>query len=46
MHRTLVVKCHLRESSTLKSFAANRISVMYQNTRTLLYWQISKCTYM
>jgi hypothetical protein len=30
MHRTLVMKCHLRESSILKSFAANRVSMKYQ----------------
>jgi len=36
----------LRESSPLKSFAANGVSMKYQNTRSLLYWQITKSTYI
>jgi uncharacterized protein YpiB (UPF0302 family) len=46
MHRTIVMKGHLRESGTLNSFAANRVSMKYQNNRTLLYWQISKSIYI
>jgi len=46
MHRTLAIKCLLGESSTLKSFAANRVSMKYQNTRALLNRQTSKSTYI